>query len=98
MSKHTPGPWAWSDDDFDDSLKGPGGQDVLSAGVTATDDPYVRVGLVDANLIAAAPELLDALKACAAQMEDTVYMDESDPFLDAWKQAHAAIAKAEGKS
>jgi hypothetical protein len=43
----------------------------------------------DCRLIAAAPDLLQALKAVVAL---------SDRKHDAWDAAHVAIAKAEGKS
>lgn len=50
---------------------------------------YYEDDAANACLIAAAPELLDALKKVVAL---------SDRKHDAWDAAHAAIAKAEGRS
>jgi hypothetical protein len=47
-----------------------------------------RTGKADVNLIAAAPELYEALKEVVAI---------SDRKHDAWDKAHAAIKKAEGR-
>ena len=96
-ASHTPGPWIvnWR-------LAG-GGQHpefpiLHYAGIEGgeyADDPQIQplriAGYIrkpDAHLIAAAPDLLEALKAVIAL---------SDRKHDAWDAAHAAIAKAEGK-
>ena len=88
MSAHTPGRWVI--DNKHDPTR-----------VLSTDDRATIVCVVtgpllnptveaDARLIAAAPELLDALKVC-------VGYDEAR-FMPGYKQALAAIAKAEGRS
>jgi hypothetical protein len=92
---HTPGPW---------TAEPPG-----IYGYGADDDKYwsvqtddQRICLLtgqddeesDARLIAAAPELLAALKALTLLVEvDYVGFD----CLEQWRQAVAAIAKAEGR-
>jgi hypothetical protein len=55
----------------------------------------------DARLIAAAPDLLAALKDLS-RLADAIYVRMSDGEMalmrDAWGKADAAIAKAEGRS
>lgn len=52
----------------------------------------------NARLIAAAPDLVEALKACEAAMAPIVGRFSMDaPFRKALADARAAIAKAEGK-
>lgn len=89
---HTPGPWtiAWEDDDgepFDngvriDSPEGPVAFDVIDC---------------SAHVIAAAPELLAALRDCLSMLKD--YYDAVSMDGDEWQAmtaARAVIAKAEG--
>lgn len=58
------------------------------------DDATRRHAESDARLIAAAPELLEALK----ELSREEYRDDCDPVLDrARSKAGAAIAKAEGR-
>ena len=65
-----------------------------------TDAEGHSVGLVQnevASLLAAAPDLLAALKACLDEMADTY--DGRTPLNDfdtAWERGEAAILKAEG--
>jgi hypothetical protein len=59
----------------------------------ALADCCTSSALANANLISAAPDLLEALKPL-------VGMVESDPYMHDWpevKAARAAIAKAEGR-
>lgn len=92
--KHTPGPWIFDGAVGDDYL--------VSAQVCPEESAsYIApVGTVDgdwaaseanARLIAAAPELLEALKAALPALE---YLDDEE----ALKVARAVIAKAEGVS
>lgn len=62
-AKHTPGPWEWEEDDTGSmflvsrsSIYG-----VLAVFVRGRDDYGILVSPFDAQLIAAAPELLEAL-------------------------------------
>ncbi len=53
--------------------------------------------IANAQLIAAAPELLEALKLCVTQLADAELFPEREDELIALKIAQAAIVKAEGK-
>jgi hypothetical protein len=93
MSNHTPAPWRV---DHGSMLKGvnvitPRNEWICYLGVASRWDV-----LADANLIAAAPELLEALESML-----TFYgMDEEPGEVSGLihKQARAAIAKARGKA
>ena len=91
MSKHTPGPWKatcrdmtykggdWSEDEF------------LQWEVEGPRAPFGRGDFfqADARLIAAAPDLLEALRAAVADWDEEVSRGR-------WlEQARAAIKKAE---
>lgn len=85
-TKHTPGPWSVKETPESSH------QDWI-----VTDDKGRRIcalytggGSADANLIAAAPDLLAALIAVTANGKD------SAPGLGAYLKAQAAIAKATG--
>ena len=91
-SKYTPGPWGWHE--TEDSLIGFAGIFVIRdygpyEGLAINDFDRVTPEVAEANkrLIAAAPELLEALKEVLAV---------SDRDHIAWHKAHIAIAKAEG--
>lgn len=99
MSKHTPGPWG---QDKWGSLQTEGGQDVLLRGITTISAGSAeRIAEAEANtrLIAAAPELLEALIAMEREKSD--YMTRNnlgDPAIETTnKLARAAIAKATGQ-
>lgn len=81
---HTPGPWIVEPDL---SEIGKGGVKMSTGNAVGTADDYEwgYLQIEDARLIAAAPELLAALK---------LYVDH---FGDPLKVAVAAIAKAEGR-
>ena len=91
MSKHTPGPWAMPDSGQGRISKVGvnGGWDGMIA--TADCGDYARSrseGLANARLIAAAPDLLEALKDAVRDSESPgQWLDES----------RAAIAKATGE-
>ena len=95
MSAHTPGPWIWNDD----FLVGGDGSYVCDDGSACGE--YSRVLDPDspnARLIAAAPDLLAALKAALA-IAPVNADDEDDPEQsEAWAAVRAAIAKAEGRT
>ena len=84
MTQHTPGPWR---------VAGQGEQGTQQLPILRPDGKIVAAirdegGLADARLIAAAPELLEALEGLC---------EPSDPATDPqrWEAAKAAIAKAE---
>lgn len=96
-SVHTPGPWSAHKSRGLNSYEIRGGSAYL-ADVWGVDTPVpngVAPGAVKANslLIAAAPDMKDALQAIAEFSE----LDGSPFALSAAKTARAAIAKAEGK-
>ena len=94
MSKHTPGPWVVESlvDGFDIHAPEPG------CFVATTSDPEMIWGAVtrkgDAHLIAAAPELLEALEELLACTEGQAIYNFMEPQK---KKARAAIAKAKGE-
>lgn len=91
MSKHTPGPWVFqAHDHWLPAVVI--GESVWHAGlVTGRERPGEHEA--NARLIAAAPDLLAALKA----LLPWVAAPPSDS-AEAWRAAQAAIAKAEGES
>lgn len=102
MSKYTPGPWGMPDSGQGRISKvgANGGWDGLIA--TADCGDYARSkseGLANARLIAAAPELLEALEWCADTL--AVFVDDGSAAPDSvvgknLTTALAAIAKATG--
>jgi len=98
MSKHTPGPWEIDDDDYGHELwfggKGCGLVAVngwVNGGCKDEPDEWAQL-LTDARLIAAAPDLLDALRGLLNVISETRGLPAYNAVLDAQK----AIAKAEG--
>ena len=92
-TQHTPGPWFVPTPTYRtlyvEARVGNGMlQEVAACGPTA--DPAQQAA--NAQLIAAAPELLEALSDCAAHMHWTQPQGEA-----ALKKAKAAIAKATGE-
>ena len=96
--KHTPGPWNWDDGEDQDlpKLLAPSSK-VCDFGnaeqyyPTSGDPPNEA----DAHLIAAAPELLAALK----RLHDCYSVSHSQETRQScWDQAISAITKAEGES
>jgi len=87
MSKHTPGPWTFVHEGGID------GGYFIDAKEDVVVLPRGRLTEADARLIAAAPDLLAALKLLVAFGEGSFAQ-----AVGAWEQARAAIAKAEGAS
>ncbi len=87
MSGHTPGPWLFGQNStYETALVGPNGESVAEAAWTGGSGCELRVrNDADANLIAAAPELLEE---CIKLLE--LYSKENQ---DA---ARAVVAKAKG--
>lgn len=97
-AKHTPGPWIytnWGKDGDEANIRAKDGENTLHIGVVSFRN-------VDANarLIAAAPELLEALesilKTLNAVTEHTPYNGIVET-TDSYKNAISAIAKAKGE-
>jgi hypothetical protein len=87
--QHTPGPWHTekSSAEWIYILSTHG----IVGSAWATDETYE----VNARIIAAAPDLLNALECLEIFMLDTMPEDAS---LDVWTQAREAIAKAIGEA
>ncbi len=81
MTTHTPGPWTIDDDRFIVSNK------MLIGQTFNTCDEYSA----NARLIAAAPDLLEALEYLVGAY------DIAAPTADDWDRARLAISKAKGK-
>jgi len=101
MSKHTPGPWHYRrGDEWSHSVVTHHGTlpDGSQNCWTVADINKMREPEHEANarLIAAAPELLEALQACEARL--THLAQNSVNVVAELKQARAAIAKAEGQA
>lgn len=97
MSKHTPGPWFQGTGDYAYCVydkrvwlnpDGSRGGDTPNLVVVVSPEDAIA----DARLIAAAPELLEALELLTAGIESSV----SDTYIPLVK-ARAAIAKATGE-
>ncbi|HHW2202115.1 TPA: hypothetical protein ACUT9V_003306 [Pseudomonas aeruginosa] len=96
MRKHTPGPWG---QDKWGSLQTEGGQDVLLRGITtisAGSDERIAEAEANTRLIAAAPELLDALEDAVNRLTSSLILLKcDDDFIKKeTAKARAAIAKA----
>lgn len=107
MSEFTPGPWELSnvcscDDDGDCERPSPG-IDIVARGSTNKDVVRVASGppglpyKANAQLIAAAPEMYEALDVIAKLASTHSHWDDFDIANFAIRTAAAALAKAEGK-
>ena len=95
MRQHTPGPWEWWSSNSYYRLSHNSDGDVLYAYIATNDGhPCVQVGEADRALIAAAPELFEALEAIVTDLP--INRDWLNP--DHENMAYAAIAKAKGES
>lgn len=104
MSKHTPGPWDWRDGDDLRQAKstrddGRYGAQVIGAGYDYDRGAYLDMTDADRDLIAAAPEMLAALrrlfKACGHMPIEAT--PESAEMMVAGLDAVRAIKKATGE-
>ena len=84
--KHTSLPWKWVDDELVSS-NGP----ILEAKITEYEEAFIDVSDANAKLIAAAPELLEALKdasnAITSSRHDMRYNELVNRIDDAIKKA-----------
>lgn len=96
-AKHTPGPWNWHEYDGAGSpyiLVKNGSWDIAHNRHSAVDLETERA---NARLIAAAPDMLEALRKCRAVLECMITIHGPDPSgsaLLALNGADAAIVKA----
>jgi hypothetical protein len=96
-ASHTPGPWnrAMQGDTIEISISAtPFGRKVIAEVQTGFDEPFESQQHANARLIAAAPELLHALRKFVEWQDE---MKNAVPriYID---RAKEAIAKAEGRS
>ena len=95
MSKHTPGPWNYTmykDSGWDFKLTADHGETEIVGGCGCCDSPWVS-SEADACLIAAAPELLEALEKVVSFVD----AGEGTWTVEEQQKARAAIAKAKGE-
>jgi hypothetical protein len=96
-TQHTPGPWVI----YDDSNDGKTNRiDIAARGKTVARiyHSVPEEDLPNACLIAAAPDLLEALKACIPHLErDDHHTDALSRERPHYAAARAAIAKATGE-
>ena len=89
-TKHTPGPWRYDTNEFSSYLVGADGS-IIAGG--EPHEGYMDGKNPDERLIAAAPDLLEAL-------EDLLHQAKFYKHEGGWdfEQARAAIAKATGET
>jgi hypothetical protein len=107
-AKHTPGPWHWDSDPVKGDPLGRVRYRVTTTGKTITQCYYSsgdEHAEHDARLIAAAPEMLDALKLANDAMNylgdilnshDMAEPEDEVKTTPAFRAVHAAIKKATG--
>lgn len=88
--KHTPEPWYWSRKDGPQWFLAPGIL-VVEGGMTDGTPDGDAMDRANARLIAAAPELLEAL-----QLADAALMGANMDMKSVERKVYAAIAKATG--
>lgn len=105
MSKHTPGPWTFREHGYPTLyrvhafVEGSDSAPVCGLWMPAEQLTIVEEGRANARLIAAAPELLEALKA----VESSVFLlglhvdEDGCEGCQLRVRARSAIAKAEGR-
>lgn len=93
--QHTPGPWHSirqfaTDDSHQVRTAGPGSIVIADCGRQSCDDGVIAA---NAHLIAAAPDLLQAL----TDLRDCFAPHPTDPIYAVWKRASDAIDTARGE-
>lgn len=92
-TKYTPGPWRVTSAGFDE------GTEVNEATYVVAADPHMELSLANARLIAAAPELVEALRRLLDARDKDVTTGRlqfsSDP--EAANTARAILAKIDGE-
>ena len=96
MSTQTPGPWRLGlDGDFAHIFSADHKRSVIRLFTTDLRPGVTEENIANAHLIAASPDLLEALKAARKWMDDRRDLAEYVPEI---AMALDAIAKAEGRS
>jgi len=97
-SRHTPGPWRW---DEDGNLVAADGKRVLTAATFLLDHRELAASIdakePDAALVAAAPDLLEALREIEQASTWTMHSGCMEPIGRLTDIARTAIARAEGR-
>ncbi len=94
MSKPTPGPWTATHDELE-CFKLEAGDVAIIDGCGCCNSPWLS-SEADARLIAAAPDLLQALQWFKDQMADDSVIDMGKLLDEMERRTQAAIAKATG--
>jgi hypothetical protein len=96
MSKHTPGPWEVREGKTGDrKIFVKGVRDSYGAlAVVKAREGREHINTADAQLIAAAPDLLKCLKEAVANFDVMDHGEGEDDPLNEWRET---IAKAEGR-
>lgn len=108
MAEHTPGPWAWHIIAGERALAGGDPDNTFILRTNRRSMRYITLSAADANLIAAAPDLLAACEEVAAHTDTWSLVTGHAPACDAtvlasgacdcgMDRARAAIAKARGQ-
>lgn len=100
-SKHTPGPWAFTDAMYGiDNMRVNGVIDAAGNGVANCGFDYGNRGesIANAQLIAAAPDMLAALHYAARFVEASFCGASAAEIERLGDMTRAAIAKAEGRA
>lgn len=102
-SMHTPGPWTVKPRERDghaDTIIAPNGRAFVQVGTHEAEEqvldyPHENTQTANARLIAAAPELLEALKVALYELEEIAERPNARRY--AAEASRAALAKAEGR-
>lgn len=95
MAKHTPGTWEWRDGLL---VQVDGDVVVVRTGLTSDRLLFVQCRQPDCDVIAAAPDMLEALRGLLETVESRCYSDCECGKCFRISTARAAIAKAEGRA
>lgn len=90
MSKHTPGPWNLYPNNASDWVV----RKMFPDGQESHEIARCQSGMDNARLIAAAPDLLAALKMAVSALERSDYIQMDGDSVDVIDVSRAAIAKA----
>jgi hypothetical protein len=93
MSKHTPGPWNLYPNNASDWVV----RKMFPDGQESHEIARCQSGMDNARLIAAAPDLLAALKMAVSALERSDYIQMDGDSVDVIDVSRDAIAKAMGE-